>query len=236
VAAGIKSALRSLADPEKARGGQAFFKEPVRFYGVSSAETRALAEKTYGQVKTIWGWEEAEALADHLLPDPYLEVKGVAVLLLGRFIKEAPPSLLEKAKSWLQADYCDNWASVDTLCPEVISPLLAMFPELLERVETWTSARNRWLVRASAVALIPLARRGKELRRAYATARRLFAVKDDLIQKANGWLLREAGKTDMTRLEKFLRAYGPAIPRTTLRYAIERFAPAKRRLLLSKTK
>ena len=57
----------------------------------------------------------------------------------------------------------------------------------------------------------------------YAIARRLHADREDLIQKAVGWALREAGKTDMPRLERYLRANGAAIPRTTLRYAIERF-------------
>lgn len=236
VAVRIKSVLRSLADPEKARGGQSYFKEPVLLYGVSSAESRGLALEIYGQVKAFWGWREATALADRLLPDPHLEVKAVAIILLGRFVKEAPASLFGKAKSWLLADYCNNWASVDTLCPEVLSPLLARFPALLGQVESWTSARNRWLVRASAVSLIFLARRGKELERAYAVARRLFCSEDDLIQKATGWLLREAGKTDMKRLEVFLLAHGPKIPRTTLRYAIERFEPSARRRLLAGTR
>ena len=57
-----------------------------------------------------------------------------------------------------------------------------------------------------------------------------------MIQKAVGWALREAGKADMARLERYLRANGPAIPRTTLRYAIERFPPAKRAALLKETR
>jgi len=236
VAVGIKSVLRSLADLEKARGGQAYFKESVVLYGVSSAETRALALEIYDQVKALWSWREATALADLLLPDPHLEAKAIAIILLGRFVKEAPASLFGKVKAWFLADYCNNWASVDTLCPEVVSPLLLRFPRLLGHVESWTSARNRWLVRASAVSLVPLARRGRELERAYAVARRLFCSDDDLIQKATGWLLREAGKTDMKRLEAFLLANGPKIPRTSLRYAIERFAPAVRRRLLAVTK
>jgi hypothetical protein len=57
-----------------------------------------------------------------------------------------------------------------------------------------------------------------------------------LFHKARGWLLREAGKRDMGRLEKFLLANGPALPRTTLRYAIERFPENKRRQLLLRTR
>lgn len=67
-------------------------------------------------------------------------------------------------------------------------------------------------------------------------ARRLHGDPEDLIQKAVGWTLREAGKTDLPRLARYLRANGAAIPRTTLRYAIERFPPGKRAALLKETR
>ena len=56
------------------------------------------------------------------------------------------------------------------------------------------------------------------------------------MHKALGWLLREAGKTDMKRLRQFLLKHGPTIPRTTLRYAIERFPTKDRAKLLQKTR
>ena len=59
---------------------------------------------------------------------------------------------------------------------------------------------------------------------------------EDLMHKACGWLLREAGKTDPARLEAFLRRHGPALPRTTVRYAIERFDPQRRARLLAETR
>jgi 3-methyladenine DNA glycosylase AlkD len=71
---------------------------------------------------------------------------------------------------------------------------------------------------------------------AYAIAESLFKYPEDLIHKATGWMLREAGKPDPTRLEGLLLENGPKIPRTTLRYAIERFPPEKRKTLLEKTK
>ena len=85
-----------------------------------------------------------------------------------------------------------------------------------------------WVRRASVVGLIPRARRGESLDLVYDIAGRLHGDQEDLIQKAVGWTLREAGKTDLPRLERYLRANGAAIPRTTLRYAIERF-PSRRR-------
>jgi 3-methyladenine DNA glycosylase AlkD len=91
-------------------------------------------------------------------------------------------------------------------------------------------------VGSSGVALIPLARKGQALDLLYANAKRLHTDPEDLIQKAVGWALREAGKADSARLERYLRANGTSIPRTTLRYAIERFPAAKRRDILNATK
>jgi len=71
---------------------------------------------------------------------------------------------------------------------------------------------------------------------AYAIAEALFKYPEDLIHKATGWMLREAGKPDPARLEGFLLKNGPKIPRTTLRYAIERFPPERQKTLLEKTK
>jgi 3-methyladenine DNA glycosylase AlkD len=109
-------------------------------------------------------------------------------------------------------------------------------PELAARLRVWSRDRNMWVRRASIVGLIPLARRGHSLDLVYEIAKRLHVDQEDLIQKAVGWALREAGKTDPARLERHLRANGAAIPRTTLRYAIERFPDARRRALLRDTK
>ena len=78
--------------------------------------------------------------------------------------------------------------------------------------DIYTTHRNRarhrslWVRRASAVGVIPLVRRGKALALAYRIARRLHPDQEDLIQKAVGWMLREAGKTDPARLEAYLRS------------------------------
>jgi 3-methyladenine DNA glycosylase AlkD len=109
-------------------------------------------------------------------------------------------------------------------------------PELDTQLRAWARHRNMWVRRASIVGLIPRARRGDSLDLVYDIARQLHADQEDLIQKAVGWALREAGKTDMPRLERHLRANGPSIPRTTVRYAIERFPPARRAALLKETR
>ena len=71
---------------------------------------------------------------------------------------------------------------------------------------------------------------------AYEIAGSLLGDREDLIHKATGWLLRECGKTDTGRLERFLLRHGPGIPRTTLRYAIERIPARRRKEILEATR
>jgi 3-methyladenine DNA glycosylase AlkD len=228
--------LKSQADPEKAVQAQRYFKEPVSSYGLSADDSREMAREMYLLVRDGWSLKEAVELCEILLPNKYLEAKGLATLVFLRFHKEFGRPVFGLIKTWLARDYLDNWASVDVFCPDSLGVLLERYPELVPKIKTWAAHSNRWVKRASAVAFIKLARRGKCLDAAYQIAGRLFCCKDDLIEKANGWLLREAGKTDMRRLEKFLLRQRGRVPRTTIRYAIERFPEPKRRVLLEKTR
>ena len=236
IAAAALEKLLALADAEKARQVQKYFRETVRSFGVSSPQVRALAKELHVAIKKEWSIQNAIQLCDLLFPRPELEAKGVAALILARYHKSFPRSLFRTVHSWLAQNYLDNWASVDVFCPQVLGALLVKYPHLLSKIEKWAAEPNRWVQRASIVAFLKLVKSEEYLNAAYAMTARHFASRDDLVQKANGWLLREAGKRDMERLEKFLLANGPLMPRTTLRYAIERFPTEKRKHLLMQTR
>ena len=228
--------LREKADPVRAAGAQRYFKDTIRCFGLKAPQMRELAGEAYGMIKGWWGVGEAIEFCGLMLANPFFEAKAIGILVLERFRKDYPKSLFRKIRAWLLADYCDNWATVDTLCPMSVGALLEKHPDLGSSIKTWTKSPNRWVRRASLVSFIKLARKPGFLDDIYEISKSLFADADDLIQKANGWLLREAGKADPARLERFLMANGPAIPRTTLRYAIERFDDKKRRSILVSTK
>ena len=236
VADDIIQALKKKANPQRAAGAQRYFKEKVMFYGLTTPDAREIADRVYRSNQGEWTVREAVELCEILLLDQYFEPRTQAILILLRFKKEFDADIFLRIKKWLTRNYCDNWALVDVLCPEAMATLFKKYPELVEKIKDWTQSSNRWVKRASAVSFITLARRGQYLDDVYEISTRLFPVDDDLIHKATGWLLREAGKTDMQRLEKFLLKNGLAIPRTTLRYAIERFPEEKRKQLLTKTK
>ncbi len=228
--------LKQKSDPIKARAAQRYFKEEIKSLGIPAPIMRELAGRIYEQTKKAWSVEEAVEFCEILLPDPYHEVKALGILVLERFRKDFPRSLFLRIKGWLANNYCDSWALVDVLCPNSVGALLQKYPELVERIKTWTASPNRWIRRASIVSFIKLAKKPGYQDAVYQIAARNFGDGDDLIQKANGWLLREAGKANEARLEKFLLKNGLAIPRTTLRYAIERFDEKKRKKLLEATK
>lgn len=235
-AATVQSQLHHLANPAAAKQGQAFFKDPVKLLGVTAPMMRQAAKDLFARVKTGWHFAEALTFCGLLLPRRPLEEKAVGLLVLGRFARKFPPDLLADVHSWIDRGWLASWGEIDCLCAEVLGPLVRRYPELLRETTKWTASSNRWLRRAAAVALVKSARHGELLDEAYAVAERLMSDRDDLVQKATGWLLREAGRTNRARLEKFLLRHGPKIARTTLRYAIEHFPPNERVRLLTATR
>ena len=227
--------LRQRSDPERARGVQQYFKDEIVALGIDTPTLREFAVGQSKRLTAVWALDDATALCDRLLREPELEVRGIGILILSAFKQEFRPALTRVARRWLETRL-DNWALVDSFCGSVLSPLLEQHPAVEQTLRAWSRARSLWVRRAAIVTLVPFARRGRLLDTVYELAREHFGDPEDLMHKAVGWLLREAGKTDLPRLRQFLLRHGPAIPRTTLRYAIERFPAADRGRLLESTR
>lgn len=208
------------------RGG-----DDLRFYNVGTGAVRDLARALFRARQ--WSIADAMKLADALVRDPYLETKAAGIFFVARLKRQFEPTLLTAWKRWLADGYAANWATTDALCGELIGPLLEMYPSLVGQVAAWSRHKVLWVRRASAVGLLRPVARGRALDTAYAVARQLHRDPEDLVQKAVGWLLREAGKRDPGRLERYLRANWRIIPRTTFRYAIERYDAGTRAALLA---
>ncbi len=230
--------LRAVADPQVAARLHAYFKktERVRFFGLKAAALRAIEREVIACGAGRWPLPDALAYCERMLQRPQLEAKALGIMVLARCRRQFEPRLLATARSWLGAGLCANWATTDALCSLVIAEALRRFPDRLDRLPTWTRSPNLWVRRGAAVSLVPLARRGQALDAAYAVATALLDDHEDLVHKATGWLLREAGKTDARRLERFLLRHGPRVPRTALRYAIERLPAGRRRQLMTRTR
>ncbi len=197
---------------------------------------RRLERDLYQDIRGVWTVRDAMAFCEAMSRSRRIEAKTIGVLVLARYRRELPPGLLGRARRWILEGRFPNWATIDALAPMILTPLVASHPSLIPRIRRWTRSPNIWLRRAAIVTFVPLARGGQRLDVAYALVRSVDADDADLIQKACGWLLREAGTHDRPRLERFLIASGHRLSRTTVRYAIGRFPERRRRHLLAATR
>jgi len=125
----------------------------------------------------------------------------------------------------------NNWDLVDLSAPNIVGDFL--FKRDKNILYKMARSENLWERRIAIVSTYSFIRRG-EFGDALAISELLLDDKHDLIHKAVGWMLREVGKRDELKLEYFLRSCYKKIPRTTLRYAIERFDEEKRKKWLRK--
>ena len=233
-----RAELRKSGNARVAAQQRAYFKrwEKVLFYGIMTPELRRIERGFYQSIRKQWHYADALAFCELLIADRYMEVKSLGLTLLARYRRRFEEDLLRHVQRWLERDFCHNWAVTDQLSTQIASSLIDRFPPLAATVETWRRSSNLWVRRASAVSFVKPAGKGRHLDRAYRVVTTLLADPHDLIHKACGWLLREAGKANAGRLERYLLNHGPTIPRTTVRYAIERFPDAKRRKVLARTR
>lgn len=128
----------------------------------------------------------------------------------------------------------NNWDLVDATCHKILGAYVVAHPAQKSILFELAKADNLWKQRAAIVSTMALIKnkQAPELQVTFDLAQMLFSHPHDLIHKAVGWLLRECGKVDEGRLVEFLREHKVEMPRTALRYAIERLDAETRRELM----
>lgn len=134
---------------------------------------------------------------------------------------------------WVKT-YVDNWASCDTLCNHSVGDLLMMYPELITDLKLWTSSENRWMKRAAAVSLIIPAKKGLFFTDIIEIADKLLLDKDDMVQKGYGWMLKSASHPFQKQVFEYVMDKKDVMPRTALRYAIEKMPKELKVLAMAK--
>jgi len=223
----LKRLLRDAAHPEKREGQLAYFKEPIRCLGVRGPDIHriaALAAKEYRGAKL--GLDEVIQIADRLWRPSILEERALAVLIVAKFNRRLERRHWAHFDGWV--DSLTNWAETDALCTKVLDPLLRKEPGLVERLRPWTRSELRWRRRAAAVALVYIARHGGEHEAAFQICDRLAADRDDMVEKAVGWLLKEISRTRPQDVAAYLIDNIDDLSRTTVCYACEKLPPKLR--------
>jgi len=125
--------------------------------------------------------------------------------------------------------HVDGWGSCDSFCTHAFGAFILQFPEFLPKLEEWAKSPNRWVRRASAVILIYSARRMKYLESVFEMADNPMMDQDVMVQKGYGWMLKEASKQHPEEVFNYVMKHKKEMPRTSLRYAIEKLSPQQRK-------
>ena len=208
--------------------GPGQYGEGDKFLGIKVPVTRSVVKECWKDV----GFIELE----ECIMSEYHEIRLAALLALVQIFSHAKKNL-ELQKQCVDfylshTDRINNWDLVDLSCYELIGTWLLDKDRTL-LYDLARSGRNIWEQRIGMVSTMQFIRHGQTAD-TYAIADIQLNHKHDLIQKAVGWLLREAGKRDADTLRQWLEPRAHAMPRTALRYAIEKFPDSERRAWLSK--
>ena len=228
----VREALKENIDAHTAESGQRYFKEEVKYYGVTTGIVREIAKMHESRVKMM-GKEAVFALCETLWQSGMLEESFIACHWSYAMRKQFNAEDFAVFDRWVH-QYVSNWASCDTLCNHTIGTLVDMYPVLLKDLRRWAKSENLWVRRAAAVTLIVPARRGKFLADILAIADILLIDRDDLVQKGYGWMLKAASAAHQQAVFDYVMAHRDVMPRTALRYAIEKMPAALRSQAMAK--
>jgi 3-methyladenine DNA glycosylase AlkD len=236
----IRTELIAKGSPEKAAFLSGFFKTGIGqyaegdvFVGVNNPEVRAMAKKYADLPLTN---------IETLLHDPVHEIRLLAlVILVNRFEKASRKS----QQVWTNSpqirkdifdlylrnlEFINNWDLVDVSCHKIVGAYL--FDKERDILYELAARPHLWSQRVAMVSTFNFIRH-RQVNDTYQLAELLLPHPHDLMHKAVGWMLREAGKRDEGVLEDFLQTHIRQMPRMALRYAIERFEETKRKYYLS---
>jgi len=219
----LQNELKAKADTEKAAILQRFFKTGLGeygagdiFLGVKVPELRKIAKK-YQDLQLV--------KLKTLINSSIHEERLITLLILLNQYKQVKMRKAIYDFYVANMQYINNWDLVDLSAPHIVGHFLFDKEKLILR--EWAQNKNLWKRRIAIVSTFYFVRQNL-YQNTLDIAAILLNDKEDLIHKAVGWMLREVGKRNLQIEEKFLKKHYKIMPRTMLRYAIERFPEEKR--------
>ncbi len=227
----IRLELNRLGEPVRAKFSQRYFTgrsgygADDKFIGLTVPQVRAVLKRAV---------DSPIEVVLVLLKSPIHEERLLALLIWVRQFAKGDTTLREQIfRSYLEhTKWINNWDLVDASARDIVGAWLAdKDRKVLYRL---VKSPSLWERRIAIIATHYFIRE-KELQDTFALSEILLTDREDLIHKAVGWMLREAGKRDLAALERFLVKHQQEMPRTTLRYAIEKLPEKRRQEYLSGT-
>ncbi len=231
----VRRALRENANEKERLSGERFFREEIRLYGMKARMVIQIA-KAYSQEITPLAKRELFALCDDLWESGYFEEAAIACEWAYTRRRSFEPDDFPVFEKWVTHNV-SNWATCDTLCNHTIGTFMEMYPAYLAELKKWAHSGNRWVRRAAAVTLIVPARKGLFLPDIFEIARIMLTDPDDMVQKGYGWMLKvasQSGPATQTAVLDFVMENKKVMPRTALRYAIEKMPPDMKKMAMAR--
>jgi 3-methyladenine DNA glycosylase AlkD len=230
-AAKLESELKSLADSKRAELSQRYFKtgpgeygEGDVFLGISVPVQRTIARKYYDlELSDLKG----------LLRNSIHEFRLTSLFILGHIYKKSEHKRKKSIINFYLSNrkYINNWDLVDSSAPYILGDYLIDKPKKI--LLDLAKSENIWDRRIAVLATFAFIT-NNEFSWTIKLAKLLLKDKHDLMHKAVGWMLRETGKRDFKVLKNFLDKYAGSMPRTMLRYAVEKIPEERRKYYMKK--
>jgi len=228
----IRKALSRLADEKTKLSGERFFKEPVKLYGIKAADVKTVSNDYFKKIDKK-SKDVVFTICEELWQSGFFEESIVACHWSYYVHKDYLPPDFQIFERWVE-NYVSNWASCDTLCNHTVGTFIEMYPEYLLRLKDWAGSQQRWVKRASSVSLIIHARKGKFFKDILEIADLLHADDDDMVQKGYGWMLKAASEAHQQGVFNYVMSKKATMPRTALRYAIEKMPKELKTLAMAR--
>lgn len=233
--ANLKRGAKKFSNLKRKKANEWFFKtgkgqygEGDKFIGISMPDARKVAKNSLDlSIKEV----------ENLLHSKIHEYRMIALVIWTYQYEAADDKLKEKIyKAYMRnLKWINNWDLVDVTTPRIVGMYLLDKPKERKILYKLVKSNNLWERRISIMATLAFIVEGKESKDTLAISEILLKDKHDLIHKAVGWMLREVGKrVSQADEEKFLKKHYKTMPRTMLRYAIERFSDSKKRFYMKK--
>lgn len=227
----VLAELEKHASPSDATFLQRFFKTGEGQYGAGDTFIGVRVPQIRQTAKLFKGIGLADI--EQLLESPIHEVRLCALVIMTLQAKKADDTSAKALYDLYlrRSDRINNWDLVDISCRDVVGGYLVAHPDEQPVLRKLARSGLIWDRRIAMISTWQLMRHG-QLDWTYELAEILLDDKQDLMHKAVGWMLRDAGDRDGDRLREFLTTHIKRIPRTALRYAIEHFDPEERQYFL----
>ncbi|MCK5848758.1 MAG: DNA alkylation repair protein [Caldisericia bacterium] len=228
----VRKTLKDQSDPIVENSTQRYFKKNINAYGIKSATVKKLAKEHYSTIQKA-SKEDIFNICEKLWQSGYLEETFIASNWSYRIRKQFKPIDFNVLESWVEK-YIDNWASCDTFCNRTVGYFIEAYPEFISSLQKWAKSKNRWVRRASAVSLIVPAKKGKFLEDIFSLSDILLQDTDDMVRKGYGWLLKVSSTKHEEEVFNYVMKNKKVMPRTSLRYAIEKMPVNLKKLAMEK--